>query len=295
MRGLKVFALVGKSGTGKSFRAGLIAEKYRIDMIIDDGLLIENNRIVAGKSAKKETAYLAAVKTALFTDKEHLREVKSRLEQSQVKKVLILGTSEKMIGKICKSLQLPQPFKTIQIEDIATADEIQTAIHYRKNHGKHVIPVPAIEVKRTYPRIFADSVKILFRRGLGIFSQQKELEKTVVKPEFSRTGAVSISEGALSQMILHCILEKASEAKVNKLTVKHDKGGYQLEVGLTVPLDFEMSSNLHSLHDYIIDKIEKYTGIIIESLHLSIDNIIPPNRSGAGIFRRSRKEAKPSE
>ena len=50
-KGIKVFALVGKSGTGKSFRAKLIAEKYGIEVIIDDGLIIKDNSIIAGKSA----------------------------------------------------------------------------------------------------------------------------------------------------------------------------------------------------------------------------------------------------
>ena len=40
-----VFALVGESGTGKSFRAKLLAEKYGITAIIDDGLLIQNDKI----------------------------------------------------------------------------------------------------------------------------------------------------------------------------------------------------------------------------------------------------------
>ena len=52
MRGVRVFALVGESGTGKSFRAKLVAQKYGIDMIIDDGLLINGDAIIAGKSAK---------------------------------------------------------------------------------------------------------------------------------------------------------------------------------------------------------------------------------------------------
>ena len=39
-----VFALVGESGTGKSFRAKLLAEKYGITAIIDDGLLIQNDK-----------------------------------------------------------------------------------------------------------------------------------------------------------------------------------------------------------------------------------------------------------
>ena len=40
---IKVFALIGESGTGKSFRAKLVAQKYGIDYIIDDGLLIREN------------------------------------------------------------------------------------------------------------------------------------------------------------------------------------------------------------------------------------------------------------
>ena len=42
-----VYALVGESGTGKSFRSKLLAEKYGIDSIIDDGLLIQNDKICA--------------------------------------------------------------------------------------------------------------------------------------------------------------------------------------------------------------------------------------------------------
>jgi ABC-type dipeptide/oligopeptide/nickel transport system ATPase component len=53
LKRIKVFALVGASGTGKSFRAKLVAQKHEIEYIIDDGLLIKNNRILAGHSAKK--------------------------------------------------------------------------------------------------------------------------------------------------------------------------------------------------------------------------------------------------
>ena len=51
---MTVYALVGKSGTGKSFRAKLLAEKIGISYIIDDGLLIYGDTILAGRSAKQE-------------------------------------------------------------------------------------------------------------------------------------------------------------------------------------------------------------------------------------------------
>ena len=83
-RGIRVYALVGKSGTGKSFRAKLIMQKHSIDLLIDDGLLIKDQKIIAGKSAKREKAYLAAVKTALFTEKEHRRAVRHALERQSI-------------------------------------------------------------------------------------------------------------------------------------------------------------------------------------------------------------------
>ena len=81
VKGVTVFALVGESGTGKSFRAKLLAQKYGIDIIIDDGLLIQDDKIIAGHSAKKEKTFLAAVKVALFDDKPHRDEIAKALQK----------------------------------------------------------------------------------------------------------------------------------------------------------------------------------------------------------------------
>ena len=50
---IAVVAFVGQSGTGKSTRAIKVAGDNEIYYIIDDGLLINGSRIVAGTSAKK--------------------------------------------------------------------------------------------------------------------------------------------------------------------------------------------------------------------------------------------------
>ena len=126
--GLTVMALVGESGTGKSFKSKLLAQKYNIDAIIDDGLLIQNDKILGGRSAKTEKTYMGAVRIALFDDKDHRDSVAKVLRKTHIKKILILGTSEKMVSKIALRLQLPQPQKIIHIEDIATKEEIERAI-----------------------------------------------------------------------------------------------------------------------------------------------------------------------
>ncbi len=162
--GVKVFALVGKSGTGKSFRARLVAEKYNIPYIIDDGLLIHDKKIIAGRSAKKEKAYVGAIKTALYDDPHHRADMIEALEKIKLKQILLIGTSKKMVIKITERLNLPPVTKFIQIEDIASQEEIEKAIHSRHSEGKHVIPVPTIEVHRDYAHILSDSIRVFLCR-----------------------------------------------------------------------------------------------------------------------------------
>jgi adenylate kinase family enzyme len=276
LRRIKTYALIGESGTGKSFRAVLVAQKYAIDFIIDDGLLIRSNRIVAGHSAKKEKTFLAAVKVALFDEKARRDEVARRLQNEKFKKVLILGTSEKMVVKIAARLQLPPPSKIIKIEDIASQEEIERAIRTRKVEGKHVIPVPSIEIKRNYPNIFYDAIKIFKRKSgpAGIGPTPKVHEKSVVRPEYSKRGKVIISEAALSQMVIHCVDEYNQNIRIKKISVKDDEAGYRLVITIDVPYGTQLGGNIHELRQYIIENIERYTGILIEEVNIIIDKII---------------------
>ena len=274
-KGITVYALVGESGTGKSFRAKLLAQKYGIDSLIDDGLLIQNDKILAGKSAKHEKTYMGAVRVALFDDKEHRDEVAKTLQKSKIKKILIIGTSEKMVTKIAMRLQLPPPEKIIKIEDIATREEIEKAIRSRQIEGKHVIPVPAIEVKKTYSQIFYNSIRDVVSKGSLLFKKKKSttLEKSIVTPEFSKKGRIEISEAALSQMAMHCISEYNPDVRVRKLTIKTDSHGYRLIITIDVPFGKQLTGEIHNIQQYIIENIERYTGILIEEVSIIIDKI----------------------
>ncbi len=274
LRRVRVFALVGESGTGKSFRAKLVARKYGIDLIIDDGLLIQNEAILAGKSAKKEAVFMRAVKVALFDEKPHRDEVAKVLRREKFRRILILGTSVKMVEKIADRLQLPHPDKIIKIEDIASQAEIEKAIFSRKVEGKHVIPVPAIEVRRSYPRIFYDSVRVFLKRTLGIIPARSSIyEKAVVRPEYSKRGRVSITEDALAQMIIHCVDEWNDAIRVQRVTIRSDAQGYRLTLVLEIPFGTQISGNIHKLQEYLVDNIERYTGILIEEVNIIVDRL----------------------
>lgn len=281
LQGISVYALVGKSGTGKSFRAKLLAEKIGIPYIVDDGLLIHDTTILAGRSAKQEKNYISAIKTALFTDSVHRDQVVEAIQKHRVKKILLLGTSDKMVARMAKRLELPPISQIIKIEEIASKEDIENAIKSRFEEGKHVIPVPAIEIKRDYAQILSDSIRIFFKGGRSSAGVKKArfFDKSVVQPDFhtdekeKTPGRVRISEAALTQMILHCIDEYDSEVEVRKIKVKSSRLGYGIQLSVSVPYGKTLAGGLHELRSYIQGRLQRYTGIILDSLEISIDNV----------------------
>jgi uncharacterized alkaline shock family protein YloU len=282
-----VYALVGESGTGKSYNAKLVAERYSLNAIIDDGLLIQDDKILAGHSAKSEATYMGAVRTALFDSKEHRDEIARKIKHNHIRRILILGTSEKMVLKIATRLQLPPPSKIIRIEDIATKEEIELAIKSRQIEGKHVIPVASIEVKRKYPQIFSNGIRFTFHRSNPLKIDQadskdsKVVEKSIVQPVFSKKSRINISEAALAQMVVSTLSEYSIKIVIKKMTVKTDSRGYKLIITIDIPADISASSDMpltkriDNLQKKIIDRIESTTGIFIEEVNIIIDKIMP--------------------
>ena len=271
-----MYALVGGNGTGKSFRARLVAQKYGIDIIIDDGLVIRGDKILAGHSAKREKTFLAAVKTAVFDDKQHRDEAAKLLHQLNRKKILILGTSDKMVNKIATRLQIPQPQRIIRIEDIATQEEIETAIRSRRVEGKHVIPVPAVEVKRNYPQIFYDKIRLLFRNANAGYLKEEEtlFEKSVVRPEFSKVYSAQISDTALTEMVTQHTAQYDSAISIKKITIQTEDNGYRIIMMIDMPAGPDLAGRIFALKDYIIKNIERYSGIFIEDINIVLNQMI---------------------
>ena len=76
---IKVYAFVGPSGTGKSYRAQMVASENNISYIIDDGLLIKGNDVIAGNSAKKAPTKIETVKKAIFVDEKEKQEMRKAI------------------------------------------------------------------------------------------------------------------------------------------------------------------------------------------------------------------------
>lgn len=147
---MKVYALVGKSGTGKSFQAINLCQKLNIESIVDDGLFIHKNKAVAGQSAKREATKIGAVRRAIFNREDHREDVLKKIQEIKPKSILLIGTSDAMVEKICAKLELEKIDEKIYIEDITTEADRKLAYKHRNFLGQHVIPVSAMQIRRDF-------------------------------------------------------------------------------------------------------------------------------------------------
>ena len=100
------------------------------------------------------------------------------------------------------------------------------------------------------------------------------MEKSIVQPEFSKKGRIEISEAALTQMVMHCVKENSPDVTIKKIVIKTDSRGYKLIITIDVPFGTQLNGKIHKLQQYIIDKIESFTGILIEEVCIVIDKIV---------------------
>ena len=57
--------------------------------------------------------------------------------------------------------------------------------------------------------------------------------------------------------------------------MRSDTQGYRLTIMLEVPFGTKLASNAHALQEYVIDNIERFTGILIEEVSIVIDRFSP--------------------
>jgi hypothetical protein len=271
---MDVIALVGASGTGKSHRALIVAHEHNIDTIIDDGLLIKDSKIVAGRSAKKEASKIMAVRRAIFMEAEHAQEVRQAISRVQPKRMLILGTSENMVNKIVAALNLVPISKIIRIEDIATPEEISKARECRLKEGKHIIPVPTIELKPYFSGYMIDPLEIFFkkpktrRRRLG--------EKSIVRPTFSYYGKLLISEAAIATIVDYVVTRDPNIPRAGQINIKnfHDKEkGISIYLEVTVKYGSSLWDTAYQAQTQIKRIVEHMTGLVVKEVNVSVKRL----------------------
>ncbi|NLJ38929.1 MAG: hypothetical protein GX432_09230 [Candidatus Atribacteria bacterium] len=265
---MEVYALIGPTGTGKSYRAPHIAQRYGIDCIIDDGLLISHGSIIAGKSSKAEVSKIKAAKIAVFYFTDHRQQIIEALKKIHPPKIMVLGISLAMVEKICERLQLPYPAEVVMIEDIASPEEIENALQARIGEGKHTIPVPLVELKRNLWGNIVDTIPV---KVWGWFYSSRE--KTVVRPPFSYLGKLIVSESALRSIILVLLTNLPWIEKINDIFLHKVESHVNVRIGCVFKNYSQLIQICVFIQRYLKVKVEHLSGVELIEVNIDIDQI----------------------
>ncbi len=263
---ITVYAFVGPSGTGKSYRAQLVASENNIEYIIDDGLFIKDNEVIAGSSAKKAATKIETVKHALFQTPEEKKEIQSAIRKYKPESIMILGTSDNMVHKIAENLGLPAISKIIRIEDIATEEEMQTARRIRVTEGKHVIPVPTFEIKKDFSGYILDPLQIFKSKGLG--KAPYVSEKSIIRPTFSYMGNFTISDSVFRQIIEYLAYKAQGIYKLAKMRITKYEEGPSIYIEVIVLYGYNLVETLTDFKEKCKKEIEKLTAMNIRDIEI---------------------------
>lgn len=264
---MKIYGLSGKSGTGKSYNATELCGKMNIEGIIDDGLFIAGNNIIAGESAKKQETKIGAVKTAMFMKEAHCDGVKKAIKNVNPSSILILGTSDRMVEEIAERLELPKPCKIIHIEDITTQAQRDRAAQERGGAGTHVIPAPTFQLRRQFSGYFLDP-----KRGLKNAGFQKNIhtEKTVVRPTFSYMGHYEISDKVITDIAHHMAQMTPGVAGITWMSSKNSEEGMYIRIIAQFEYGSKVKTAALALQRAVYDSVEYMTAFNVLGVEVEI-------------------------
>lgn len=274
---MEVIAFVGPSGSGKSHRAIGVAHQYHCDAIIDDGLLIQGSKILAGTSAKNEQNRVQAVKRAIFYEDSHASAVREALARSSIRRILIIATSDRMINKITARLVLPDPIKTVYITDIASKQEIKKAHESRLRYGKHIVPVPTVELKQHFSGFFANLPYNIFSKN----KNARQESRSIVRPAFSYYGTILISDYVIEDIINLIVQRMVGVAKIHYIHVRRrtDNKGLSVHVELNLYYGVKVFEVSRLLQKRIKARVESMTGMHVQRVNISIRSLELQKRS----------------
>lgn len=271
---MKTYAFVGPSGTGKSYRAQMIANERGINYIIDDGLLISGNEVLAGVSAKKAPTKIETVRNALFQNEERKKEIQAVIKKRKPDSILILGTSDEMVKRIAENLEFEPISETIYITDVATEEEMAMARNIRVTQGKHVIPVPTFAIKKDFSGYLLDPLQIFKSKGKG--KAPYISEKSIIRPTFSYLGNFQISDTVFKQIIDYVAKKTSGVNKIYRAIIKKHSGpedGIYIYIEVIIEYGFNINETMGSLKKNIIKEIEKLTAMNVLSMEIIVKGV----------------------
>lgn len=242
----------------------MVAAERGIEVMLDDGVLVRGGRILAGRSAKRELTRVAAVKRAILADPEHAEAIRTALAAVTPARLLIMGTSRHMIERILQALDLDgAPLEVLSIADVSSAADIQLARTIREQQGKHVIPAPTLEVRKTFSGYLIDPLQFIVR-GRGT---RHVVEKSVVRPTYSSLGRFFIADTVVTAIAAHAAGRVAGVARVSKTVLATTDEGVTVRLELSMRVGSAIPDVLRRVQEAVAASVEHHTALNVLAVH----------------------------
>jgi len=255
----------------------MVASEKKIRYIIDDGLLVKDNEVIAGVSAKKADTKIETVKKALFQNPKEAETIKKAFRKYKPESLLILGTSDNMVKKIQKNLGLPEILNITYIKDVATEEEMAEAKKNRITEGKHVIPVPTFEIKKEFSGFVLDPLQIFKTKGKD--SRPFIGEQSIIRPTFSYLGNYKISDTVFRQMVEHLARKTEAIHKVNRVRIEKMSEGMYIYLEVILCYGYNVMESVKNFKKNIVKEIENLTAMNVEKISIVAKGIHVPESS----------------
>ena len=164
----------------------------------------------------------------------------------------------------------------IRIEDIATRSEMEKARFYRVKQGKHIIPVPTIELKPHFSGYLIDPLQSFFKRSS---TRRRRLgEKSIVRPVFSYYGKLVIDDSAIKGIVRHVILNEGPFSKVSDIEVKHlfagdEDQGLRISCNVVLTYGNHIPTLLKQAQEKVTSHVEFMTGMIVHEVDIVVKTL----------------------
>ena len=196
------------------------------------------------------------------------------IKKEKIDKILILGTSDKMVKTIAENLGLDEICHTIYIEEVATKEQIEEARRSRTEEGKHIVPVPTFEIKKQFSGYFLDSLKIFnFFNKNADDEDEDNYEKTIIRPTSSYLGNFVISDTVINDIITYSVSRVPGVSKVMRVNTNKFIDGMKLDIDIEIKFGYNIPKLSSEIKNTVIYSVDKTTGINLFGININVKSI----------------------
>jgi uncharacterized alkaline shock family protein YloU len=180
-----------------------------------------------------------------------------------------------MIRRMTQNLGLDPPKRFIPIEEFASPRQMRKALRIRRSEGKHVIPAPTLEVRKSFDGYIVDPLKVFLRAREERTAPGHFIEKSVVRPTWSSLGRFYIEEVVLAAIAARAAVEADGVARVYQAKVEVGEAGVCFELAIGVLYGSVIHDTAAAAAQGVAEVVEHMTALTCHRVDVKVTAVVP--------------------